>query len=241
MPLLNMHPEGLLQQEIRDIIDELEILIHITRKQEEVLSKFISNTQDILGTEESHRKYNTTNPITIIGDYAHVTVNVKKEEKPPDQLLTKTIREQQKKSFDKRSKHLRSKVTDLITELDGLKTSALSTAQSVSGSLASSVGLLLTYSQINDLITLKQQQASVVQAYQAMKQGEETVKQGRAIMLFTVMTIIFVRAYGPDPNKLPTNPAQAAAFIHDEPVRDECHRTHGRKWRRRRFRGFDER
>ncbi len=46
---------------------------------------------------------------------------------------------------------------------------------------------------MNNLISLKQQQASVVQAYQAMKQGEETVNQGRAIMLFTVMTIIFVR------------------------------------------------
>jgi hypothetical protein len=40
---------------------------------------------------------------------------------------------------------------------------------------------------------VKQSQASVVQAYQAIKQGEEAVKQGRAIMLFTVMTIIFVR------------------------------------------------
>jgi hypothetical protein len=42
-------------------------------------------------------------------------------------------------------------------------------------------------------LTVKQQQASVIQAYQAIKQGEETVRQGRAIMLFTVMTIIFVR------------------------------------------------
>jgi hypothetical protein len=46
--------------------------------------------------------------------------------------------------------------------------------------------------QVDDLINLKQQQASVVQAYQATKQGEETLKQGKAIMLFTVMTIIFV-------------------------------------------------
>lgn len=31
-----------------------------------------------------------------------------------------------------------------------------------------------------------------MQAYEAMKQGEETVRQGKAIMVFTVMTIIFV-------------------------------------------------
>lgn len=45
---------------------------------------------------------------------------------------------------------------------------------------------------MNDLLGLKQQQASIVQAYEAMKQGEETVRQGKAIMVFTVMTIIFV-------------------------------------------------
>lgn len=47
--------------------------------------------------------------------------------------------------------------------------------------------------QVNDLLGLKQQQASVVQAYEAMRQGEETVRQGKAIMVFTVMTILFVR------------------------------------------------
>lgn len=49
--------------------------------------------------------------------------------------------------------------------------------------------------QVNDLLGLKQQQAGIVQAYEAMKQGEgeETVRQGKAIMVFTVMTIIFVR------------------------------------------------
>lgn len=52
--------------------------------------------------------------------------------------------------------------------------------------------LALIFSQVNDLLSLKQQQASVVQAYEAMKQGEETVRQGKAIMVFTVMTIIFV-------------------------------------------------
>lgn len=34
----------------------------------------------------------------------------------------------------------------------------------------------------------------MVQAYEAMKQGEETVRQGKAIMVFTVMTILFVRS-----------------------------------------------
>lgn len=32
----------------------------------------------------------------------------------------------------------------------------------------------------------------MVQAYEAMKQGEETMRQGKAIVVFTVMTIVFV-------------------------------------------------
>jgi hypothetical protein len=40
---------------------------------------------------------------------------------------------------------------------------------------------------------LKQQQAGVVQARKAVQQTEETLRQGRSIMLFTVITIIFVR------------------------------------------------
>lgn len=54
--------------------------------------------------------------------------------------------------------------------------------------------LWLTMPQVTELLSLKQQQASVVQAYEAMKQGEETVRQGKAIMVFTVMTIVFVSA-----------------------------------------------
>ncbi|TVY38013.1 hypothetical protein LSUB1_G005115, partial [Lachnellula subtilissima] len=39
---------------------------------------------------------------------------------------------------------------------------------------------------VSHLLDLKQQQAGVVEAREAVKQGEETLKQGRAIMLFTI-------------------------------------------------------
>jgi hypothetical protein len=45
---------------------------------------------------------------------------------------------------------------------------------------------------VDGLLSLKQQQASVVQAREAVRQAEETLRQGRSIMLFTVITIIFV-------------------------------------------------
>lgn len=46
--------------------------------------------------------------------------------------------------------------------------------------------------QLKDLLTLKQQQAGVIEAREAVKQATETLKQGRSIMLFTVVTIIFL-------------------------------------------------
>jgi hypothetical protein len=47
--------------------------------------------------------------------------------------------------------------------------------------------------QLKDLIALKQQQASVVEAQESVKQGEVTLQQGNTLMLFTIVTIIFVR------------------------------------------------
>jgi hypothetical protein len=50
--------------------------------------------------------------------------------------------------------------------------------------------------QLNELLALKQQQMGVVEARlearEAAQQGRETVRHGRTIMLFTVVTIIFV-------------------------------------------------
>lgn len=72
-----------------------------------------------------------------------------------------------------------------------MKESALSTAQSVSITNDCNKEIVNEI-QVDELISLKQQQAGVVQAYQATKQSEETAMQGKAIMVFTVMTIIFV-------------------------------------------------
>ena len=49
------------------------------------------------------------------------------------------------------------------------------------------------YTKLKDLIALKQQQAGVVEAQESVKQGEETLRQSGTLMLFTIVTIIFVR------------------------------------------------
>ncbi|KAI0117147.1 hypothetical protein F4814DRAFT_459365 [Daldinia grandis] len=131
LSLLDITREGQLQQEAKDIIDELDIMIYIVLQQKEMITRFSQLALEIIPKKRT--------------------------------------------SFKKRSKSLLSKISDRVAELEGLKRSAQSAARSV-----------------NDLLALKQQQVGVVQSFQSVRQGQETVVQGRAIMLFTVMTIIFL-------------------------------------------------
>ncbi|OAL23957.1 hypothetical protein AYO20_10807 [Fonsecaea nubica] len=49
------------------------------------------------------------------------------------------------------------------------------------------------YDAMNHLLDLKQKDANILEAAEARKQAEATTKQGRTIMVFTIVTIIFVR------------------------------------------------
>lgn len=46
--------------------------------------------------------------------------------------------------------------------------------------------------QLKDLLSLKQQQASIIEAKHALLRADESVLQGRSVMLFTIVTIIFL-------------------------------------------------
>jgi BMFP domain-containing protein YqiC len=74
-----------------------------------------------------------------------------------------------------RANNLLAAIESRISELNTLKEYAMNTSAS-----------------LKDLLTLKQQQSGIFEAREAVKQASETLKQGRSIMLFTVITIIFV-------------------------------------------------
>ena len=46
--------------------------------------------------------------------------------------------------------------------------------------------------QLKDLLDLKQQQANVLEARQSRKQAVIAAKQGKVVLVFTVVTIVFV-------------------------------------------------
>jgi hypothetical protein len=48
------------------------------------------------------------------------------------------------------------------------------------------------FTQLKDILTLKQQQAGVIEAGEAVELARVTLFQGRTIMLFTIVTIVFV-------------------------------------------------
>jgi hypothetical protein len=165
LPLLDLGPESELQREIRDIIDELDIMLYIVKQQQEIIGHFKTNAKEILTSGRNKKE------------------NRGREDEEGLGLEYKV--------FNKRATEILDDVCWQVRELDSLKESALSTAQSVSITNDCNKEIVDEI-QVDELISLKQQQAGVVQAYQATKQSEETAMQGKAIMVFTVMTIIFV-------------------------------------------------
>ncbi|KAK3320394.1 hypothetical protein B0T19DRAFT_386982 [Cercophora scortea] len=158
--LLDIHAEGRLQQEVKDIIDELKIMLHICVTQREMIKRFCKHVEQICDPEGRWR----------IGRGGGLPDD---RDDQDDQTLRH--KRNQLQWFRVKSLELLSEVDDHIDELEGLKTSAEDMAQNA-----------------NDLLVLKQQQASFVQAWESVKQAGESVRQGQAVMMFTVVTIIFL-------------------------------------------------
>lgn len=114
LALLNVTPEAELQREIRDIIDELNIMLHIVGQQQEVIKRFVRFAEEILRSTKS-------NPTKSLGQAMSAT--------PVD---VPNIVSDQINSFETRKADLLSEVENRIKELEGLKASALSTAENVS-------------------------------------------------------------------------------------------------------------
>ncbi|KAI2465954.1 hypothetical protein F4781DRAFT_371588 [Annulohypoxylon bovei var. microspora] len=181
VPLLDINPEGQLEREIKDIIEELDIMIHITKIHKKTLAAFIANAENIL---DPFGEFGENEKRKMISRYLWG----KSKNKPADLAALREAIDN-KKCDDPKLKKMRDdynwfkinaderleNVEERIEELKDLRKSASNTADDV-----------------KDLLGLKQQQAGVVQAWQAVKQSEETIKQGRSIMMFTLVTIVFL-------------------------------------------------
>ncbi|TVY93931.1 hypothetical protein LAWI1_G000709, partial [Lachnellula willkommii] len=174
--LLDINPEGELLREIRDIIDELFIMMQIKTQEQNVISTFVKHIKRLIspirgGGENSidnrseHSLPGNRRPARPSLSFRNApAIQFDHESETEDYDLTMTC-----------AVELLESTENQLLELSYLKEAA------ENASLA-----------LKDLLDLKQQQAGVVEAREAVKQGEETLKQGRAIMLFTIVTIVFV-------------------------------------------------
>ncbi|KAI0183039.1 hypothetical protein EV127DRAFT_353590 [Xylaria flabelliformis] len=155
IPLLDINPEGKLEREIEDIIEELDIMLRISNTHQDIIKSFIEQVENVLDSGGFFRKrFERNNPVKA-------GLNKEKYEKY--------------QSFKLRANESQGRVDSHIKDLESLRKTAKNTADDVL-----------------HLLTMKQQQASVVQAWQAVKQSDETIKQGRSIMIFTLATIVFL-------------------------------------------------
>ncbi|KAI1750536.1 hypothetical protein F4782DRAFT_247862 [Xylaria castorea] len=146
IPAWALSPEGHLEQEIDDIVEELEIMISIQKTQSDVYEKFTHHAFDIINGSKSTQEAK---------DGAHLV-------EPTNGIIQPG------------SAALMAKVKDRIDYLESLLKTASNVAE-----------------RVKDLSRLRQQQDSVIQALQSVKLSQDSVHQGRTLMVFTIVTIIF--------------------------------------------------
>jgi len=128
VPLLDIYPEGKLQREVKDILDELDIMLSITRRQREIIRRFCRHVENILDPEGHWRSGLDPGSPRDTGEQQARDAKDKEEAKRQD----KARRKNHLDWFRRQSPDLLCEVDDRIDELEGLKEAAKSTAQSVS-------------------------------------------------------------------------------------------------------------
>lgn len=149
-PLLNISTEGGLQREIKDVIDELEIMISIYMQQITVMKKFVNNVVDLLKSTSSKEsgKNNLSTASPDPNTYTPASSPPKDDQSAvPSHPITSTAvsstpnqreadhnekRPQKHKLFSRKAQELLDDVEERFAELKRLKRSAESTSHSVS-------------------------------------------------------------------------------------------------------------
>jgi len=160
---LDINPEGTLFREAQDVAEELKIMLSIFNEQHKVVKDFRGYLGQLNGDMHHNRE------VKAILDAL--------------QLLQTTH------SIGKPGLRRGGEYQETVYEADALL-DHIQARQSEIQDLENAA--LRTCRQLEGLLTLKQQQASIVEAKAALDTANESVSQGRAIMAFTVVTICFL-------------------------------------------------
>ncbi|KAF5873561.1 uncharacterized protein Bfra_005024 [Botrytis fragariae] len=174
---LNINPEGVLLREAHDIIEELRMMSRINLQQLQVTQVFSKALETFNGQVEPMQE--------MTGLLRLMLKELKKNSSDSNGMIsngTPSAEDSSAKVNKVMIKHTIDRSLDLVdtisnhhSELNQLEDSAREIAE-----------------QLRDLLTLKQQQASIIEATASLDRADESVHQGRSIMIFTVITIIFL-------------------------------------------------
>lgn len=130
-PLLNISTEGELQQEIKDIIDELSIMIYLQNQQLNVIKSFVNHSKQLL-----EPKYQPGSPAISPSSPTFSGAQAGASPASPKSPVTSHMRELRTNRnlewFARISGDLVNSAESRIAELQTLKDSAKSTSDSVS-------------------------------------------------------------------------------------------------------------
>jgi hypothetical protein len=148
LALMDIQMEGKLQREVNDILDELNIMIGITKRQKELIQRFCEHVADILDPErlwssgsldryymglvDDDSEEETDTPPQNGTETYQIEQN-RKQARGREKLRDEKRRKNHFNWFRLQSQDLLLEVRDRIDQLEGLRESAKSTAQSVSG------------------------------------------------------------------------------------------------------------
>lgn len=136
VPLLDINPEGELEKEIKDIVEELGIMMNVNKEQKEVLKQFINNVAHILDHNDQFQSRWDQKPCRPAD--ATPYPSPRNESPNPVDTTTKSkspgqddANKETYKWFKVNADELFTRVEDRIEQLEEVKRSAESTASSV--------------------------------------------------------------------------------------------------------------
>jgi len=185
---LDINPEGTLLREAQDIAEELQIMLRIYNQQLHVVKDLRKTLGHMNG--ESKNEHDEVRKLVklMIEHWQNQTPNSPGggdsfSKKDNDVVPESTIQE---------ANDLLELIRNRKSEIQDLEDAALRTCQQVCSTQFYLLKELTKLPQLQGLLSLKQQQASIIEAKAALSQTRESVKQGRAIMAFTLVTIFFL-------------------------------------------------
>ncbi|KAJ0278905.1 hypothetical protein Brms1b_009683 [Colletotrichum noveboracense] len=171
--------QGVFLDDIKKVIDELNIMIRTSQQHRNILQRFQEHAEGILNPYDRWRDKGRSTRGNGSGSGFWVDNEDRRGE-----VNDAGFSEEQFFWFRTEAERLISKIEGRIEVLEGI----LKTAETTSHK-----EIFSNARQINEVHNLILQQANILQAWQAGEEAAETVQHGRTIMVFTIVTVVFVR------------------------------------------------